>query len=118
MTLNSTPTPYVIPIASAPQKVTRSAPTHAFAPPAREAIAPRLPRQIERDGDHQPGEHRAWRDEHHDERQRGTDGERRRGGERRLHGARAMDLGNAELVARVRAECVMRHELLCDLFRE
>ena len=104
-------------MASAPQNVTRTAPRRTLAPPARAATPPRSARKASerRDDRHQRLRRRHGRDREGKDRSRGEAGRRRQG---RLKGTRAQGVGDAELVARVRAQRVVRRQLLGDLQRE
>ena len=115
---NKAPTPAVSPMANAPQNVTRMAPVATLAPPTRGGHSTQQRQEYERRSgdDRNQARHRDEGDGK--ERHRGADGEARRRRQRRLHRPRAERLGNAELVARVRTQRVVGHQLLGNLLRE
>ena len=115
---NSAPTPAVIAIASAPQKVTRHAPTRAPAPPTRAATAPSKARKTSDVPDTQPNQPVRGRQRRHGQRQHRADREAGGRRQRGLNRPRAEGLGDAELVARMGAERVVLHQLLGHLLRQ
>ena len=113
---NALPIAAVAAIASAPQNVTRTAPRTTLAPPARAARAPSSARKSSESAATSRIRLRVGRERSdHAERQRRADGERRGRRQRGLDRPRAERLGDAEFVARVRAERVVRHQLLRHL---
>ena len=108
----------VIAIASAPQNVTRSAPAAIGAPPARAATPPSTASDTSDDARDQRDGVRRGASGRDRERQRGAGREASGRGERGLDRPRALRRRDAELVARVRAERVVLHELVRDLARE
>jgi hypothetical protein len=98
-------------IASAPQNTTRIAAVHDRAPPTRAASHPSPPSSTsEVPPDH--WEKRGLRaDRHGDQRRRGPHREARGRGESGLQGARAKSVPDAELVARMTPQRIVRHQL-------
>ena len=98
-------------MAAAPQSATRAAPRHKPAPPSRAETAPSAARNTNDDSATQATSCKRRRPRRHADRQHGADGEARGRRERRLHRARGRGVGQAEFVARMGAEGVVRHEL-------
>ena len=112
------PTAVVTAIARAPQNTTRTAPVHGRAPPTLAASHPRTARSAS-DAPATIGRSvdvGAERDGH--ERGRGAHREAGRRRERRLEGPRAEHVGDAQLVARVAGQRIVRHQLDGHLLRE
>ena len=110
--------PAVAAIASAPQNVTRAAAAPMAAPPARAAMAPSAARKTSAVAGTAEQRCRHGHERSDDERQQGAAAEARGRRGRRLQRPCNREIRDAELVARVGAERVVRHELLGHLFRE
>ena len=115
---NSAPTPAVSPIASAPQNVTRMAPVVTGAPPTRAATPPRIARNTSEIPETTEDQARRRDNGGRQQRHGRANGEAGRGGKRSLNRPRPERLGDAEFVAGMRAQRVMGHQLLGNLFRE
>ena len=114
----SAPTPAVSAMASAPQNVTRTAPLATPAPPTRAATPPRSARNTS-DAPDTTGIRPDAGVTAVTARGRAAPTAKLAGRrQRRLDRARARRLGDAELVAGMRAERIVGHELVGNLLRE
>ena len=110
--------PAVAAIASAPQNVTRAAATATGAPPARAAMAPSDAKNTSAVAGTATSARLHGHERGDEERQQRAASEARGRGAGRLQRPRDREVGDAELVARVRAERVVRRQLVGDLLRE
>jgi hypothetical protein len=112
---NKTPTPAVIPMASAPQNVTRITLGMTLAPPTRAAKAPKSPRKISEVPDTKIIRLASGAKA---ETMRGMTAPATSRSERSLNRTRSQSFRDTEFVAGMSAYGVVSHELVGDLFRE